>query len=90
MREILLLTKALPSSKAAQKTSVFIRRALSVLHPKEPFSHLWWVITIKKHHIWSSHLGSAETNLTSIHEDPGSIPGLTQWVEDPVLPRVVL
>ena len=29
---------------------------------------------------WSSHYGSVEMNLTSIHEDAGWIPGLTQWV----------
>ena len=32
--------------------------------------------------VGSSLCGSLVTNLTSIREDEGSIPGLTQWVKD--------
>ena len=33
----------------------------------------------------SSHCGSAVMNPTSIHEDEGSISGLTQWFKYPAL-----
>ena len=45
---------------------------------------LW--LTSKNLAIGSSLHGSVEANLTSIHEDAGWIPGLVQWVKDPVLP----
>ena len=38
---------------------------------------------IKKKLFWSSLYGSPGMNLTSIHEDMGSIPGLAQLVNGP-------
>ena len=44
------------------------------------------MLSFKKTIFMSSRHGSVETNLTSILEDEGLIPGLAQWVKDPALP----
>ena len=41
---------------------------------------------LKMSHKRSSCCGEVEMNLTRNHEVAGSIPGLAQWVKDPVLP----
>ena len=52
------------------------------VHIYAPFLHFYFVqkSCLSTLHNWSSHHGSAVTNLSSIHEDTGSIPGLAQWI----------
>ena len=52
-----------------------------------PYFSLTYKFSVFKefNNCWSSHYGSAVTNLTSIHEDSGLIPGFARWVRDPAL-----
>ena len=44
--------------------------------------HLFPCMAIKEQKVGSSHRGTVETTLTSIHEEVGLIPGFAQWVGD--------
>ena len=48
--------------------------------------HLFFKVRGSKMKMRSSHCGAVETNLTRNDEVAGWIPGLAQWVKDPVLP----
>ena len=50
----------------------------------------WETCLYLRWHCRSSHHGSVITNLTSIHEDVGSIPGLPQWVQGLAFPGAVV
>ena len=52
----------------------------------EPASPCHWLVGSKMHSFRISHCGAVGTNLTSIHEDAGWIPGLAQWVRDLAFP----
>ena len=84
----ILLNKVVPDSTwrtvlAIQESSH--RPVALVTGEKKPLFAKQPYLVIKNHFNkmpWSSCSGSAVVKLTSIHEDMGSTPGLTQWVKD--------
>ena len=53
-------------------------------------ANLAQVQALKELHCWISHYGSAAMNPSNVYENAGLIPGLAQWVKDPVLLSAVV
>ena len=47
-------------------------------------------LELELYSLGSSYCGTVVMNLTRIYQNVGSIPGLSQWVENLALPRVAV
>ena len=83
------LQKALKNSVQEAVTPSLTRKNRRLKEHPSRGSDIWEVwkqqMPSQKCCRWSSHHGSVEMNLTSIHNDKDLIPGLAQWVKDLLL-----